>query len=253
MSKRSHLGQIILLLLSSITAFSGEPSEQEQRLQKAFNGQVLIIRNFYTADEISYSSDGSLVGNGGAIDWMSAQLVVRKVRLQDGKLLFEGDRVQTAFDTESWKLTNIREDTAVKIKITLGSPAPSDHELKELIGKVFVTSAERLEDLVPESDKGILSEAAGKAVLAKPKALQANPAPEFTDEARKRRIAGTLVLAALIGSDGRIPYVKLVHGLGYGLDDAAIRTVRAWKFSPATWHGRPVPAWMPITVTFSIQ
>lgn len=74
--------------------------------------------------------------------------------------------------------------------------------------------------------------------------------PRYTDEARRREITGWVLLEAVVQTDGRVGDVRVLHSLDalYGLDDAAIKSAREWRMTPATLDGRPVP----IAVTLQI-
>ena len=76
------------------------------------------------------------------------------------------------------------------------------------------------------------------------------PDPEYSDKARKAHIQGTLTLSLLVGADGRPHDLKVQRGLGYGLDEEAIKAVKRWKFDPAVRDGKPVEASINIEVSF---
>jgi general secretion pathway protein G len=81
----------------------------------------------------------------------------------------------------------------------------------------------------------------------------AQPLPPYTEEARKARIEGVVVLQAIIRKDGTIDSFKVVKGLGYGLDMSAINTIGAkWRFSPGTVKGAPVDTIANIEVRFRL-
>src|SRR6185369_9405583 len=63
---------------------------------------------------------------------------------------------------------------------------------------------------------------------------------DYTEEARRRGLTGEVVLEIVVRSDGAVGDVKLLHGLGAGLDERAISAVRRWRFSPAERLGTPV-------------
>jgi TonB family protein len=63
------------------------------------------------------------------------------------------------------------------------------------------------------------------------------PPPQYTEEARKAGIAGTVVLEATLGKDGCLRDVRPIRTLGYGLDESAIEAVRRWKFEPFLKNG----------------
>jgi TonB family protein len=70
--------------------------------------------------------------------------------------------------------------------------------------------------------------------------ILAQPLPDYTEEARKARVEGTVVLTGVVRRDGTMDQIKVARGLGYGLDDSAIRTVMSkWRFRPATCNGQP--------------
>jgi len=88
--------------------------------------------------------------------------------------------------------------------------------------------------------------------IRQPEAL-AQPRPEYTEEARKNRTEGTVILSATIRRDGTVDNIKVVRGLGHGLDEAAIRTVGTrWRFRPATQDGAPVDYPATIEVRFAL-
>jgi periplasmic protein TonB len=75
--------------------------------------------------------------------------------------------------------------------------------------------------------------------------------PEYSEPARKARHQGTVLLAVDIGSDGRPRNIRVVRGIGMGLDEKAMEAVSTWRFRPALLHGRPVAA--PITVEVNFR
>lgn len=79
------------------------------------------------------------------------------------------------------------------------------------------------------------------------------PDPQYTDEAREVKMQGSVTLLALVGADGRAAEIRLERGLGYGLDERAIQTVRTWRFVPARDGARrPVPAWVTIEAVYRL-
>ncbi len=64
--------------------------------------------------------------------------------------------------------------------------------------------------------------------------------PIFTDEARAARISGTVVLRVRFVADGSVKVLGVLQGLGYGLDESAIRTAESIAFTPAMQGGHPV-------------
>jgi TonB family protein len=78
------------------------------------------------------------------------------------------------------------------------------------------------------------------------------PEPEFSEEARKNKYQGTVVLAAVIGPDGRPRNIRIVHSLGMGLDEKAVERVKTWLFEPGKKNGTPVAVAMNLEVDFHL-
>ncbi len=80
-----------------------------------------------------------------------------------------------------------------------------------------------------------------------------DPRPAYTEEARKNRTEGVLVLQAIIRTDGKVDSFKVIKGLGFGLDESAISTIATkWRFKPGTFKGVPVDVQANIEVTFRL-
>lgn len=67
-----------------------------------------------------------------------------------------------------------------------------------------------------------------------------HPRPEYTAEAKQLKIQGDVVLEVRFLADGRVRVIRVVRGLGHGLDEQAIRVAEATQFKPATRDGKPV-------------
>jgi TonB family protein len=83
--------------------------------------------------------------------------------------------------------------------------------------------------------------------------LLINPQPSYTAEARKARIEGTVLLGCIVRKDGTVDSFKFIHGLGYGLDESAAKTIfEKWRFQPSIINGNPVDVQIEIPVTFRL-
>jgi len=79
-----------------------------------------------------------------------------------------------------------------------------------------------------------------------------SPDPQYSEEARKAKFQGTVVLWAVIGPDGRPKDLRVARSLGLGLDQQALEAVRQWRFDPARMDGRPVAVEINIEVNFRL-
>ena len=79
--------------------------------------------------------------------------------------------------------------------------------------------------------------------------------PEYTSEARKARIHGTVTMDVVVLEDGTVGEVKVTRSLDeeYGLDQEAVKAVKQWRFRPGTKDGKPVPVRVNIDMTFTLK
>ncbi|MBA3255209.1 MAG: energy transducer TonB [Pyrinomonadaceae bacterium] len=91
----------------------------------------------------------------------------------------------------------------------------------------------------------------GKEVSSKARVLS-KPEPQYTEEARKNQITGTVVLRAVFTSGGQVTNIRSVSGLPFGLTERAIAAARQIRFSPATKDGRPVSMYIQLEYNFNL-
>lgn len=76
--------------------------------------------------------------------------------------------------------------------------------------------------------------------------------PTYPEVARKARVAGVVVIEAVIDRHGNVDQVKVLKGLPMGLSAEAEAAVRQWKFRPGTLNGQPVDVIFSLTVNFTL-
>ncbi len=78
------------------------------------------------------------------------------------------------------------------------------------------------------------------------------PDPDYSEEARKAKYQGVVVLWLIVGPDGRPRDMHVTRSLGMGLDQKAMEAVRQWKFEPAMMQGKPVAVQISVEVNFRL-
>ena len=79
------------------------------------------------------------------------------------------------------------------------------------------------------------------------------PDPPYSEEARKAKYQGVVVLLIVVDAQGNVlPDVRVVKPLGLGLDERAVDTVRTWKFKPGLRNNVAVPVRVMVEVTFRL-
>jgi TonB family protein len=79
------------------------------------------------------------------------------------------------------------------------------------------------------------------------------PVPQYTEEARKNKIQGVVVVRVLIGTDGLVKRVSVVRGLPDGLDEQAIQAAYKLRFTPAMKDGKAVAYQRNIPIEFNLR
>jgi TonB family protein len=77
--------------------------------------------------------------------------------------------------------------------------------------------------------------------------------PPYTEEARKAKREGYVLIRCIIRNDGTVDSIKIVRGLGYGLDESVVNTVKSkWRFLPSMLNGKPVTVESDVEVSFHL-
>ena len=95
--------------------------------------------------------------------------------------------------------------------------------------------------------------AAATKPIDRPVEIVFKPTPEYTDEARSARIEGTVSLELEFTAAGDVRVLRVVRGLGYGLDEAAQRAALRIRFKPAHSDGTPVDFRATVHITFRLS
>ena len=91
----------------------------------------------------------------------------------------------------------------------------------------------------------------GRDVTTKARLLS-KPEPQYTEEARKNQVTGTVVLKVVFSSSGQVTNIQTMRGLPNGLTEKAIAAARQIRFEPATKDGHKVSMWMQLEYNFNL-
>jgi TonB family protein len=86
-----------------------------------------------------------------------------------------------------------------------------------------------------------------------PPALLREVKPAYTEAARAAGIQGDVLIEVVVRRDGTVGDVRIIRGLGYGLDDRALEAVREWRFSAARRMGVPVDVLVEVAMEFRLR
>lgn len=78
------------------------------------------------------------------------------------------------------------------------------------------------------------------------------PQPSYTDPARAAKFQGNILLNVVVSQEGQMQEARIVKGLPFGLNEAAMQVMQSWRFKPAMHAGEPVNAAVMIEVSFRL-
>ncbi len=93
---------------------------------------------------------------------------------------------------------------------------------------------------------------AAKESPTTPVEILAKPKPKYTEEGRKLKIEGEVRLEVLFTAAGEVRVIRVVQGLGHGLDEQAVRAAQQIKFKPAQREGQPVDSNATLHIIFQL-
>lgn len=270
----------------------GEGDKLEDELKQQYKGHVLELRSCYVGSSLKFDAQGSLLNPaqlGGCAANQSLQ--VEALKLGDASMKLHGRRLITFFDLRG-NGKGIISGNSFDIDIEMGSGAHNQVAIQQALLKVFRTNQEPpiRPPLTPEQYRSTRFDIQpGKALLVRfkgtsewrapeeidepinvgelddgqkiyigSKAVKAPrplhvPNPEFTNEARGKWQEGTVEMQVVIDSRGRVHAIRLTRILGAGLDEAAVKAVSSWTFTPASLEGKsPVAVAVRVEVNFRL-
>jgi TonB family protein len=100
--------------------------------------------------------------------------------------------------------------------------------------------------------KAAKTQTTAPAAAVTPVVILSKPDPVYPPQARRLRIEGEVILSVLFGSSGNLRVLKVVQGLGHGMDEAAEEAAERIRFKPAERDGRPVDSTALVHIIFQL-
>ena len=98
----------------------------------------------------------------------------------------------------------------------------------------------------------VQSRPAAQAAKMVPAEILSKPVPNYTEEARAKKIEGEVLLEVVFEASGKLRVVRVVRGLGHGLDDAAVHAAEQIRFKPALKDGQPSDSTAVVHIIFQL-
>ncbi|MGA8152637.1 MAG: energy transducer TonB [Terriglobales bacterium] len=272
-----------LVVISLTDARADARKDLEKELRTAYVHRLLSLTSPYFGDKLQFDSQGGLLDRAVAGPWSTCGLLeVEKLALASGRVELSGKRVILALRSSNTgvKVTPVTTNRGVHISVELPSTSTDVPQVNQTLSNTFKGGqlVERVAaywkpymDLGAQDLKGqldalrkngpnvIVAELEGArpvylvvpGVVDPPVAIH-TPDPEYTQEARQKKVNGTATLEVVVNEKGLPEILEVVRGLGEGLDIQALTTVAGWTFKPAVRYGEPVAVLMGVDVSFRI-
>jgi TonB family protein len=287
---RSSLIVFVFVIMMVLHLHADDTPAQE--LNHELQHKILLLRNFYRGDRLHYSSTGKALGNPPSGTWtVDGAVVISKIDISHKRLRIRSKRCFLSQGPDGYELLPSERELMIDIDhvaqaITLDSVHallqhvflnPQDRAAdfvpaywKPCFGAQITTAqacrlSPRIAPLFKFAPSLQIPEAAADPpeISANPPAMKigngvtpphavCTPDPEYSEQARRERIQGILVLALIVDKSGRPQNISVVSPLGYGLDEQALNTVKTWKFEPSRKAGEPVSVYAHIEVSFRL-
>jgi TonB family protein len=268
------LGAVLLLFLAAFATYPlwCQTDRVTDQLDSEFKGKILLIRSFYSDNDLEYDQNGVLHGTATQGPWTLANVEITKITLAVQGITIVGNRMGTLYKGGKPGFVKVGK---LKIQVTKpSSDADTEATLHQILNKIFIESGEDLRPLVPDywqsylagsdsksrfaawratfaEDKNQVptkSDAVGGGVSAPHVVYQKDP--KYTREAASHHIEGVSQLGTIIESTGMASNIAILEPLGMGLDEQAILAVRQEKFQPGMKGGKPVRVQIQIQMDF---
>jgi hypothetical protein len=232
----------MLLFLTS----SARANDVDKQLNSDYAGKILTLRHFYSGDHLKFRSDGTLEGYAPTGPWtLDGQIEVQEIHLRSAQLMIKGRRIHLVFDAQhnpQDELTTIGDHPykqrkelekelrrlKAEIEIELPSDQPDEKVVASAMHAVFLTNSESMMDVVPTFWRAYFAKREDKPApqtkgpvytfksgegMSPPRAdFQSDP--EYSEEARKAKYQGTIVLSLVVDASGPPRDLQIVtpHG-----------------------------------------
>jgi TonB family protein len=145
-------------------------------------------------------------------------------------------------ETEEGLLTYLQNPAPLNLPLTLaGTITMTPTEARQKLAAAVAPSLSR-DATILEVAPGVSQPVSAMQVL-----------PEYSDEARRSRVQGTVEAVVVVLSDGKVAAAEITKSLSYGLDEKAIAAVKQWRFRPALKEGNPVPVYLTVSFGFNLR
>jgi TonB family protein len=263
---------VILLVCVTPSPVLCQRNRVQDELNSALRGKILLLRNFYSGDDLGYDQNGQLRGEVTQGPWTLANLEITKIAVTTQGIEIVGNRMGTWYRDGKPGFVRVGK---LKIHVTKPiSDADTQATLHSIFSKIFVEAGEDLRPMVPDYWRSYLGgndsksrSAAWQATLAGEKNpifrrsdapagevtaphVVYSPDPNYTKEAASHHTEGVSRLGVVVDATGTTSNIAILEPLGMGLDEQAVLAIKQWKFRRSLKNGQPIRVQINVEITF---
>ena len=267
---RCLIATLLLILPLALQAQSTEDALKLRLVHKP-----LYLQHSWGGDKLHFDGAGGIVGTVSLVSFTLCGLEVDSVKLKGNELQLTAHRVGLEFFNKVPTRVPLQVRAGLgfstkneEMKLTIDAPAGTNYgpaldamftdKLADLVPRMPVewqsfAKANLLDDPSPEPVKPPAAHGSrreGEGMTA-PRVVFA-PEPQYSEAARVLRRSGTVLVYLQVDKAGLPVQIRILKPIGLGLDEAAVASVRAYKFEPAKENGEPVVVEMNVDVNFQI-
>jgi TonB family protein len=243
-------------------------------LNELLLNKILLMRGFPQGDVVEYDENGNLLAKTPGPWTLTAALKITDVEIQADSIQIFGQRLVVTFPKgEPRREYAGASDITLRIK----RDPSKERETVNALAVVFLNNTDPLTGLVPEYWRyfarkldvaagqsapeaelplrleGKQIYAAGSQATVPSIVASSQKHPEYPPLARANKIEGVTTLWVVVAPDGHVAYLQVLKPFGFGFEDAAVKAVLDWQFTPGTRDGQPVPVGLKVEVPFRLK
>ena len=244
----------------------------QEQLNSEYKTKTLLLRKFYTANNLTYDENGQFATPSIQGSWTVAHLRLKHIGFTPSGIEIVGDRMGVIYSSGKQNFIKI---AGLKIQVPRrASGSESETEVRRLFDNLFLTPGEDVRPLLPDYWKPYFEGNDSKSRLAawrtsveknnssssplvssaaenvSPPQAVFLPDPKYSDEARSHGVEGSCKIVLVVNATGLPDNVAIIGPIGFGLDEEAIRAVRQWRFRPGMKDGQPIRVQINVDVSF---
>lgn len=261
---------VVGLVAGMILVPTGLAQKKVSELQKALKGKQMVLRNYAAVPVATYTWDNGVLNAEPVKVQTFGEFTTKSVKQKGGTLIFEGKRATLVRNTKTNEMKP-QDETPMRLEVDLHG-ANLSTVLPVLQGMMFFPDMQAALvglppqiattlDISPESktnckcnwifdgSKWMRVDATSPLILPK---LLYSVEPEFSEEARRKKVAGSVAMILYVSETGQVGNIWLTTSVGYDMDENAEKVVRQYVFKPATYDGKPVATMLRVEVNFQV-